>query len=130
MCALLAPGLLMWSTLEQALFLAGLLESLITVVAVRRSCVLRLPQGILAAAVAGAVLHIAVFFSRDYFACVAFGHEHPDCAVVPTAVEWELALYTQTWGLLVASVVALLATLRYDKRAPRSDSLRPGRVDG
>jgi Zn-dependent protease with chaperone function len=105
--AALAPGLLLWSSFLHGVGLAGLIQVVVGLVAVQRTPAageLRPLHGILAAAGAGAILHITVFVSRHLFAAIVWGGWN----LLPDAEEWSIALRTQSWGLLLATLVVLL----------------------
>jgi Zn-dependent protease with chaperone function len=110
--ALAAPSLLPWDPFLIGVVLAGLLQVVVALVAEYRTRAtareLGSLHGILAAAVAGAVLHPALIATSDHSRCLRFGFDAGNCHVVPTADGWSVAFSAQEWGLIAASVVVLI----------------------
>ncbi|MFF1508887.1 M48 family metalloprotease [Streptomyces sp. NPDC058326] len=121
--ALFAPELLLWSHFLHGLALAGLVQVVLALVVARRTRARagtwgRL-HGLLAAALAGPLLHLGLLVSRDHFGCLHWGFDAADyCRPVPTSTAWWIALQTQWWGLIAAAVALLLgaALARRSKR--------------
>ncbi|MFK0256347.1 hypothetical protein [Streptomyces sp. NPDC090445] len=110
--ALFAPGLLPRDPYVYGLVGACLAQVVVALIAERRTRAaareLSPLHGILAAAVAGAVLHPTLVLAHDHSRCLRFGFGSENCHVLPWAAEWTLLAMPYSWGLIAASLAVLL----------------------